>query len=161
MGEAQLEPSQVLSALIGACFGSLGWLFVGLYINQRTTRSAARSAARAVYFELLLNRANVELAATYGETMPLSRSSYEQLLPQLASLLSANDLSTVAGAYISHVGYEQVRQGRDHPEDARRAALASILGAQVAALERLGEVAFTSAERGDLRLAGDLQPGRD
>jgi hypothetical protein len=118
-----MELSQVFSALIGACFGALGWLFVGLYINRRTAVVAARSATRAVFFELELNRANVELAETYGELLPLSRSAYEQLLPQLANLLSARDLSTVAAAYMSHIGYEQLRLPHDHPEEARRAAL--------------------------------------
>ena len=109
-----MELSQVLSGLLGACFGSLGWLFVGLYIQSRNNRFAGRNAARAVYFELELNRVNVELARDYGELMPLSRSTYEQLLPQLANLLSARERSTVAAAYMSHIGYEQQRQSRDH-----------------------------------------------
>ena len=149
-GEAPLEISQVLSALIGACFGSLGWLFVGLYINRRTGLSAARNAARAVYFELALNRANVELAQTYGEFLPLSRSAYEQLLPQLANLLGVSDLSAVAAAYMSHIGYEQMRQSREHPDEARAAALQGILSAQQVAIARLKERAFTAEERSQL-----------
>ncbi|HZY48923.1 MAG TPA: hypothetical protein VFE64_04015 [Devosia sp.] len=145
-----MEPSQVLSALIGACFGSLGWLFVGLYINRRTSLASARNAARAVYFELELNRASLELAETYGELLPLSRSTYEQLLPQLANLLGAGDLSAIARAYMSHMGYEQLRQSRDHPDDARSAALSGILAAQREALRRLKAVAFTPAEQTQL-----------
>lgn len=145
-----MEPSQVLSALIGACFGSLGWLFVGLYINRRTSLASARNAARAVYFELELNRASLELAETYGELLPLSRSTYEQLLPQLANLLGAGDLSTIARAYMSHMGYEQLRQSRDHPDDARSAALSGILAAQREAVRRLKAVAFTPAEQTQL-----------
>jgi len=145
-----MEPTQVLSALIGACFGSLGWLLVGHYISRRTSIAGARNAARAVYFELELNRANVELAENYGELMQLSRSSYEQLLPQLANLLEARDLSTVAAAYMSHIGYEQLRGSREHPDEARRLALAGILAAQRAAIERLKQIAFTSAEQAQL-----------
>lgn len=146
-----MEPSQVVSALIGACFGSLGWLFVGLYINRRTSLAGARNAARAVYFELELNRANVELAQRYGEQMPLSRSTYEQLLPQLATLLGAHDLQIVAAAYMSHVGYEQLRLPRDHPEEARRSALSGILAAQGGAISRLKAIAFTRVEQDQLR----------
>lgn len=145
-----MEASQVLSALLGACFGSLGWLFVGLYINHRTSRAVARNAARAVYFELELNRANVELAQTYGELMPLSKSTYEQLLPQLANLLGVADLSKVAAAYMAHIGYEQLRQSRDHPDEARGAALDGILSAQTAAIGRLKTIAFTASEREQL-----------
>lgn len=145
-----MEPSQVVSALIGACFGSLGWLFVGLYINRRTSLQSARNAARAVYFELALNRASLELADTYGELLPLSRSTYEQLLPQLANLLRASDLATIAAAYMTHIGYEQLRQSRDHPHDARKAALAGILAAHREALGRLRAVGFTTAEQAQL-----------
>lgn len=145
-----MELNQLLSALIGACFGSLGWLFVGLYISRRTALASARSAARAVFFELELNRANVELARDYGELMPLSRSTYEQLLPQLASLLKAADLATIAAAYMSHIGYEQQRQTREHPPEVRAAALSGILAAQRTALAKLKTIAFTPAEQAQL-----------
>jgi hypothetical protein len=153
-----MQISQLLSALIGACFGSLGWLFVGLYINRRTSMAAARNAARAVYFEVELNRLNVELAVDYSESLPLARSSYEQLLPQLALLLRATDLATVAAAYMAHVGYERLRQRTDVPDDARRAALSGILGAQAQALQRLREVAFTHVEHKQLDSGAGRQP---
>jgi hypothetical protein len=149
-----MELSQVFSALVGACFGALGWLFVGLYINRRTAVATARSATRAVFFELELNRANIELAETYGELLPLSRSAYEQLLPQLANLLAPADLATVASAYMSHIGYEQLRQSHEQPEEARSAALAGILTAQRLAIARLRSVAFTPAEQAQLSRGG-------
>jgi hypothetical protein len=145
-----MELTQILSGLVGACFGSLGWLFVGLYIQRRNNRFAARNAGRAVYFELESNRVAIELARDYNRLMPLSRSAYEQLLPQLAILLTAANLSKVAGAYMAHIGYEQLRQSADVPEDARRAALEGMFGAQAAALDRLRAVAFTAAERSQL-----------
>jgi len=145
-----MEVSQLLSALLGACFGSLGWLFVGFYLNRRAARVGARNAARAVFFELELNRANIDLALSYGELMPLSRSAYEQLLPQLANLLGVGDLSAVAAAYMSHIGYEQLRQSREHPDEARKAALAGILAAQRTAIARLKTIAFTAAEQAQL-----------
>ena len=154
-----MQFSQLISALLGACFGSLGWLFVGLYLNGRAARAGARNAARAVFFELELNRANVTVARTYGELMPLSRSAYEQLLPQLANLLTAADLSIVAAAYMSHIGYEQLRQSREHPQEARRAALSGILAAQERAGDRLKAIAFTPSEQEQLpAAAGGEEP---
>jgi len=82
--------------------------------------------------------------------LPLSRSTYEQLLPHLANLLGAAELSTVAAAYMSHIGYEQLRQSRWHPEDARSAALEGILLAQQAAIGWLKERAFTAEEHAQL-----------
>jgi hypothetical protein len=82
--------------------------------------------------------------------MPLSRSAYEQLLPQLANLLGVGDLSAVAAAYMSHIGYEQLRQSREHPDEARKAALAGILAAQRTAIARLKTIAFTAAEQAQL-----------
>lgn len=93
---------------------------------------------------------NVELARTYGELLPLSRSTYGQLLPHLANLLGADELSTVAAAYMSHIGYEELRQSREHPDEARSAALEGILLAQQSAIARLKERAFTSVQRAQL-----------
>ena len=51
---------------------------------------------------------------------------------------------------MSHMGYEQLRQSRDHPDDARSAALSGILAAQREAVRRLKAVAFTPAEQTQL-----------
>jgi hypothetical protein len=146
----RMDITTLVPGLVGACVGSIGWLFVGLYINRRTGLAAARNAGRAVFFELELNRITVQLARDFGELMSLSRSTYEQLLPQLANLLRPADLSAVAAAYMAHIGYEQLRQPRDHPDDVRRAALTGILGAQEAAIARLKPVVFTPAEQAQL-----------
>ena len=120
-------------------------------LHQPEDRPAiARNAGRAVFFELELNRVSVQLARDYGELMPLSRSTYEQLLPQLANLLKPADLSVIAAAYMSHVGYEQLRQSRDIPGEARAAALAGIFGAQQAASLRLRAIVFTPVEQAQL-----------
>jgi len=50
-----MEPQAVLSALIGAVFGSLGWLVVGLYIQRSEFRTQAKNASRAVFIEVEMN----------------------------------------------------------------------------------------------------------
>nr|MBA3851861.1 hypothetical protein [Chloroflexota bacterium] len=57
-----MEPGQVLTLVLGATFGALAWLVVGLYISRRQYERQAKNAARAVYFELDVDRINVELA---------------------------------------------------------------------------------------------------
>lgn len=146
----RMDIATLVPGLVGACVGSIGWLFVGLYINKRTGLAAARNAARAVFFELQVNRVNAQVARDYGTLNPLSRSTYEQLLPQLANLLTAADLSTVASAYMSHIGYEQMRHGLDLPAAAKTEALTGILAAQDTAIARLKTVAFTAAEQAQL-----------
>jgi hypothetical protein len=150
----RMDITTLVPGLVGACVGSIGWLFVGLYINKRTGLHLARNAGRAVFFELELNRVSVLLARDYGELMQLSRSTYEQLLPQLANLLKPGDLSTIAAAYMSHIGYEQLRQSRDQPADVRQAALSGIFGAQEAAIARLRTIVFTPAEQAQLPAGG-------
>jgi hypothetical protein len=145
-----MDLAALVPGLVGAFVGSIGWLFVGLYINYRVGKAGARHAARAVYFEIELNRANIDVARSYGEMLPLSRAAYEQLLPQLANLLNVRDLSSVAAAYMSHIGYEQLRQSREHPQAARQEALSGILAAQETATARLKAIAFTRAEQGQL-----------
>ena len=57
-----MTAEQVASALIGAFFGAFGWLLVGLYMQRRLHDRQARNAARAVYFELAVNRIDVDVA---------------------------------------------------------------------------------------------------
>ena len=148
-----MDITTLVPGLVGACVGSIGWLFVGLYINRRVALGSARNAARAVFFEREVNRVTVQLAKDYGTLSQLSRSTYEQLLPQLALLLTASDLSTVAAAYMAHIGYEQMRRGQELPHDVQLTALAGILAAQEKAISRLKIVAFTPAEQADLPAA--------
>jgi hypothetical protein len=137
----------LISALVGATFGSLGWLFVGLFIQRAQFRRQGRNAARAVYFELEMNRLNVVMAREYGSYLPLGRTTFERLLPELATWLRAADLRRVAAAYMSHAGYEQARAASDMPSDLRAEALSGILSAHDAALALLGGLVFSRAER--------------
>ena len=142
-----MEIATLIPAAIGAVFGSLGWLFVGLYIQRTQFRRSARNATRAVTIELEMNRLNIAMARDYGAYQPLSRSTFERLLPELATWLSATDLRLVAAAYMGHAGYEQARSAPDLPAPMRHEALSAILSAQDAALARLGQLAFSRAER--------------
>ena len=137
----------LISALVGAVFGSLGWLLVGLFIQRAQFMRQARNATRAVYIELEMNRLNIATARDYGSYLPLSRSAFERLLPELATWLTANDLRLVAAAYMSHAGYEQARTVPDLPTPMRHEALSAILAAHDAALDLLGRLVFSRAER--------------
>lgn len=76
-----VEPGQVLTLVLGATFGALGWLVVGLFIARRQFERQAKNAARAVYFEFDVDRINVELARDHGVFQALVRTSFDRLLP--------------------------------------------------------------------------------
>ena len=88
-----MEPQQLLALAVGAFFGAMGWLLVGLYMQRRQAERVARSAARAVYFELSMNAIDVGVAADHGVYAVLRRGAFDRLLPDLASWLSADDLA--------------------------------------------------------------------
>jgi len=74
--------------IVGAFFGALGWLLVGLFMQRQSYLRQAVNAGRAVYFELLMNRLSVDVALHYDSFSPLSRSSFDRLLPELATWLA-------------------------------------------------------------------------
>ena len=59
-----------LQFLIGAIFGGLSWLFVGLYLSRRANERQARNAARAVYFELAMNEIDIDVAPRLSHHAP-------------------------------------------------------------------------------------------
>lgn len=142
-----MNAEQVVSALIGAFFGAAGWLLVGLYMQRRLHQRAARNAARAVYFELEVNRINVEVALRHGVFQPLSRASFERLLPELATWLSADELQTLTRAYMAHAGHQQVQADQSVPPAVRQALLQRIATEQQTAAAVLSRRAFSVAER--------------
>jgi len=62
----------LIPGIIGAIVGVVGWLAVGLFIQRRQFVRQARNAARAVYFEVDVNRLSVDLACG---TAPSRRSA--------------------------------------------------------------------------------------
>jgi hypothetical protein len=142
-----MELEKLVPGMIGAFVGVIGWLFVGIYIQRRQFLRQARMAARAVYFELDVNRVALTVARDFGSFAPLDRTSFERLLPELAMLLSAPELKTIVSAYMSHAGYQQLAAGVDPlPPEVRARALESILTAHDAALETLQRRAFSADE---------------
>jgi hypothetical protein len=141
-----MELKDLLPGIIGSFVGVMGWLLVGLYIQRRQFMREARNAAKAVYFELDVNLTAVSVARDHGSFVDLDRSSFERLLPELASLLSAEALETVVGAYMTHAGYRQLSSREDVPADVRRPALTAIAQAHERALEILRSTAFTQRE---------------
>ena len=141
-----MDVRDVLPGIIGSFVGVMGWLVVGIYIQRRQFMRQARNAAKAVYFELDVNRTSIAVARDHGLFADLDRASFERLLPELATLLPASDLRTVVDAYMTHAGYRQLA-GRDElPADVRRGALGAFLDVHGRALAKLASSAFTRAE---------------
>lgn len=141
-----MDVRDLLPGIIGSFVGVMGWLLVGLYIQRRQFMRQARNAAKAVYFELDVNLAAISVAHDHGLFADLDRSSFERLLPELATLLSAPDLKTVVGAYMTHAGYRQLASRNDLPADIRRQALEAFTTAHDRALVTLRTRAFTERE---------------
>lgn len=142
-----MELVQLVPGIIGAFVGVIGWLFVGIYIQRRQFMRQARNAARAVYFEVDVNRVAVSIARDFGSFTPLDRTSFERLLPELATLFEPAELRRIVSAYMAHSGYHQASSEADQlPADVRRHALDGILTAHEQALETLRSRAFTARE---------------
>src|SRR3977135_236300 len=106
-----------MPGVIGAIVGVVGWLLVGVYMQRRQFARQAMNAGRAVYFELLINRMNIVGARDYGSVLTLGRSTFDRLLPELATWLPAEPLQTVVGAYMGHAGYESAGSQQNAPAD--------------------------------------------
>lgn len=151
---AHMDLERLVPGIIGAFVGVIGWLVVGLYIQRRQFVRQARNAARAVYFELDVNRLSVQVAREYGSVTPLDRSSFERLLPELATLLTPAELRIVVDAYMAHAGYHQATSGDELPQSVRSKALTAILEAHDKALGVLRSRAFSANEARALVEAG-------
>jgi len=148
------ELDRFLPGIIGAGVGVLGWLAVGVYMQRRQFARQAMNAGRAVYFELLINRMNVVVARDYASFVPLGRSSFDRLLPELATWLPAEPLQTVVGAYMAHAGYESASAQQEAPAEMRRAALDSIEATHRMALDALRPRLFSPHEIASLTRSG-------
>ena len=152
----------LLPAVIGSFVGVMGWLLVGLYIQRRQFMRQARNAAKAVYFELDVNRSTIAVAREHGLFADLDRTSFERLLPELATLVGAPELRKVVDAYMTHAGYRQLASQGNLPGDIRRAALGTFGEIHERALGTLRPCAFTAAEAraiDALTPVSDLAPG--
>jgi hypothetical protein len=156
-----MDLTDLLPGIIGSFVGVMGWLLVGLYIQRQQFTRQARNAAKAVYFELDVNRVAISVATDHGSFTPLNRSSFERLLPELATLLSAADLKSVVAAYMAHAGYEQLSTSTDLPAPVRRGALGEIARLHDAALGTLARRAFSADEAHLLRPSADAQQAVD
>ena len=141
-----MEPQQILALLVGAFFGAMGWLLVGLYMQRRQADRVARSAARAVYFELTMNAIDVGVAADHGVYAVLRRAAFDRMLPDLAMWLTADELSTIVTAYMSQAGYEQAQRDERLPAPVRAAVLGRVLSEHRVATDLLRHRAFSASE---------------
>jgi hypothetical protein len=152
-----VELDRLVPGIIGAFVGVIGWLFVGMYIQRRQFSRQARSAARAVYFELDINRVAVSVAREFGSFTPLDRTSFERLLPELAALLTAVQLKAIVPAYMAHAGYQQASADAGLPQAVRTQVLDEILAAHDTAIDALRSRAFSAREAKVLVAAGDQE----
>jgi hypothetical protein len=150
-----MELKDLLPGIIGSFVGVMGWLVVGIYIQRRQFRAQARNAAKAVYFELDVNRVALSVASDLGSFTALNRSAFERLLPELATLLPAPELKAVVDAYMAHAGYQQLADADDMPAAVRRSALVEIRGLHERALEMLARRAFSAKEAALIRASTD------
>ena len=93
-----------------------------------------------------MNLATISVARDHGLFADLDRSSFERLLPELATLLAVADLRTVVDAYRSHAGYRQLASREDLPAEVRRVALTAFVSVHERALASLRACAFSRAE---------------
>jgi hypothetical protein len=141
-----VEFNQFLTALVGAFFGAAGWLLVGLYMQRRAADRTARNAARAVYFELAMNEIDIDVAAKHGVFNPLRRSSFDRLLPELATWLEADELESIVRAYMSQAGYEQAQRDEKLPAAVRAAVIGRVLTEHKQGSDVLRRRAFSAKE---------------
>lgn len=141
---------RVLIGTVGALVGVLGWLFVGIFIQRREYARRARNAGRAVYFELGANHLAIFTALEYGTFEPLVRSTYDRLLPELATWLPPAELQALALAYLGHGGYAEAAENQDLADPARRAAIGALAEAHRIALGLLQRRLFTARELASL-----------
>jgi hypothetical protein len=145
-----MELGQLASALVGAFLGGVVTLTVGLTLQRRDRAARARSAARAVWFELGINAVGIELARDHGVFAALSRSTFDRLLPDLAIWLPLDDLKAVALAYQGHAGFEQAWHDTTLPEAVRTQLLGRLAEVTHQAHDRIAARAFG---RDDLKSA--------
>ncbi len=146
----------LMTAAIGAFFGAAGWLCVGLYMQRRQTERQSRNAARAVYFELSMNAIDVNVAEQHLVFQPLRRSSFDSLLPELATWLHADELETIVKAYMAHAGYDQAQRDDKLPVPVRKAVLHTVLAQQNAAINLLLVRSFSPREAARLSTANTV-----
>jgi len=153
-----MDADRLLTAFLGAFLGAAGWLVVGLFIQRQQFARVARNSARAVYFELAVNDIAVGLARQHAVFQPLARGTFDRLLPELAALLSMDDLQTVAQAYMGHAGYDQLQRDASVPSEVRQAILARAEEQHRTATDVLVRRAFSQAERARLAPTGRASP---
>ena len=153
-----MDLERVGIAVVGGLVGVVGWLLVGLYIQRRENERRARSAARAVYFELVANQLATYTALEFGVFGTLSRATYDRLLPEISTFLRIEELQSVTLAYLGHAGYEQSARDADVPPEVRRFALAGLHEAHRTAIGLVRSRAFNRREL--QRLADHATPAQ-
>ena len=114
-----VDLSAIGFAVFGAIVGALGSILAGLLLQRREGEARSRAAARAVWFEIGINAVAIDVARDHEVFSALSRSSFDRLLPDLATWLPLDDLQLIALAYQGHAGYEQAWRDTTIPQPVR------------------------------------------
>jgi hypothetical protein len=154
-----MDFDRLLPLLIGAIFGAAGWLVVGMFLSRRDNDRRARNAARAVYFELVMNEIDIDVAASHGVYGALRRGAFDRLLPELATWLEPDELETIVRAYMSHAGYEQAQREEALPAAVKGMLLKRVLSEHEAASAVLRRRAFSAKEAARLTTTGAAARG--
>jgi hypothetical protein len=141
-----MDLERLLIGVAGAFVGVVGWLLVGIYIQRRGHAQQAKSAGRAVYFELGANHLTIFMTLEYGVGGSLGRATYDRLLPELATWLPPAELQAVALAYLGQSGYAQVTEDQTLSMAVRRASLRALADAHDTALRLIRDRVFTTRE---------------
>jgi hypothetical protein len=151
---------QLLIGIVGAVLGVVGWLLVGMFLQRREHARRARDAGRAVYFEVGANHLTIFTALEYGTFGELSRTTFDALLPQLATWLPAAELQAVVLAYLGHGAYAQVVREPGLPKAGREASLSALAETHRVAVDLLRRRVFTPAEVASLAKYATAQNAR-
>ena len=93
-----------------------------------------------------MGHVGIELARDHGVFAPLSRSTFDRLLPDLAIWLPLEDLRAIALAYQGHAGFEQAWHDTTLPQPVRQQLLGRLADVTHQAHDRVAARAFARNE---------------
>jgi hypothetical protein len=93
-----------------------------------------------------MNEIDIDVAQKHGIFGPLRQSSFDRLLPELATWLETEELESIARAYMSHAGYAQIQRDDKLPAPVRSAVLQKVVDEHKAASGLLRKRAFSERE---------------
>jgi hypothetical protein len=97
-----------------------------------------------------MNEIDIDVAVRHGVFATLRRSSFDRLLPELATWLEADELESIVRAYMSQAGYEQAQRDDKLPAPVKSALVGRVLTEHRQASDLLRRRAFSAKEQARL-----------